>query len=128
MKEKTKSCIVDDILGYSVPNYIKPTGYLEPLGDKKFVSLHIEYFTFNGLTDEVYVNVRLNDSPALAGKLVDIVRISKIALDRNYKGTIYEVNAFFMKKPGPVNAKSTAKIIAYHNMIKWLRELGAIQT
>lgn len=33
-KEFTKSSIVKDILGYDAPHYIKPTGYLEPLGDK----------------------------------------------------------------------------------------------
>ncbi|MCS7386096.1 MAG: myo-inositol-1-phosphate synthase [archaeon GB-1867-005] len=128
MKEKTKSSIVKDILGYDTPHYIKPTGYLKPLGDKKYVALHLEYLTFNGLTDELYVNVRLNDSPALAGKLVDLIRLSKVALDKGYNGTIYEINSFFMKKPGPVHAKSVSKIVAFHNMIKWLKELDAIQS
>ncbi|MEM1877666.1 MAG: myo-inositol-1-phosphate synthase, partial [Desulfurococcaceae archaeon] len=43
MKKHTKSSIVRDILGYEAPNYIKPTGYLEPLGDKKFVAMILEY-------------------------------------------------------------------------------------
>ena len=128
MKEKTKSSIVEDILGYDAPHYIKPTGYLEPLGDKKFVSLHLEYITFNGLKDEMYISVRLNDSPAMAGNLVDQIRLGKIALDLNLKGTVYEINAFFMKKPGPPGSKSIAKILAYHNLLKWLHNKGVIQT
>ncbi|PCN50770.1 myo-inositol-1-phosphate synthase [Candidatus Geothermarchaeota archaeon ex4572_27] len=122
MKEKTKSSIVRDILGYDAPHYIKPTGYLEPLGDKKFVSMHIGYKTFNGLEDELFVQIRINDSPAMAGNVVDTIRLAKIALDRGYKGTVYEINAFFMKKPGPPGARSIAKIVAYYNMLKWLYE------
>ncbi len=127
MKEKTKSSIVEDILGYDVPHYIKPTGYLEPLGDKKFVSLHLEYLTFNGLKDEMYVAVRINDSPAMAGNLVDQIRLGKIATDLGLKGTVYEINAFFMKKPGPPNAKSIAKILAYRNLLRWLYENKVIK-
>jgi len=120
MKEFTKSSIVKDILGYDAPHYIKPTGYLEPLGDKKFVAMHVEYLSFNGFRDSIFINARINDSPALAGMLVDLARLGKIALNRGVKGTLYEVNAFFMKKPGPVNARSVSKIIAFTELMKWL--------
>jgi len=122
MKEKTKSSIVEGILGYDAPHYIKPTGYLEPLGDKKFVAMNIEYISFNGFVDELTVVARINDSPALAGNLVDLVRLGKIALDNGFKGTVYEVNAFYMKKPGPPNSKTTSKITAYYNMLKWIEK------
>ncbi len=127
MKEATKSSIVEDILGYDVPHYIKPTGYLEPLGDKKFVSMHIWWTTFNGLEDELVVNLRINDSPALAGMLVDLARISKSLLDRGYRGTLYEVNAFFMKKPGPDGSRNMARIAAYYRMIDLLKKLEIIR-
>lgn len=126
MKEKTKSSIVEDILGYNAPHYIKPTGYLEPLGDKKFIAMNLEYISFNGFVDELYIVGRINDSPALAGKLVDLVRLGKIALDYGIKGTVYEINAFYMKKPGPPNSKSISKIVAFHNLIRWLEGIGAI--
>jgi len=125
MKEVTKSSMVEDILGYSVPNFIKPTGYLEPLGDCKFVSLHLEYISFNGFRDSIYINARINDSPALAGILVDLIRLGKIAVDNGAKGTVYEVNAFFMKKPGPQNSKCIAKVHAYKLLLKWLGLDGA---
>ena len=121
MKEITKSSIVEDILGYDAPHYIKPTGYLEPLGDKKYVAMHIEYINFNGLKDELYVNVRINDSPSLAGLVVDLIRIGSWAVDKGYKGTLYPVNAFFMKKPGPVDSKSISKIEAYRNLVNFLQ-------
>ncbi len=120
MKETTKSTIVEDILGYDAPHYIKPTGYLEPIGDKKYVAMHLEYLTFNNLKDELYINARINDSPALAGLLVDLARLGKIAVDRGVKGTVYEVNAFYMKNPGPYNAKAIAKIVAYYKLLDWL--------
>lgn len=127
MKEYTKSSIVEDILGYDVPHYIKPTGYIEPLGDKKFVSMHIWWKTFNGLDDELVVNVRINDSPALAGLLVDLIRIGKSMLDRGVKGTVYEVNAFFMKKPGPEGAKNKARIKAYYDLLGLLSKLEIVR-
>ncbi len=126
MKEKTKSSIVEDILGYDAPHYIKPTGYLEPLGDKKYVAMHLAWKTFNGLEDEIFISMRINDSPALAGLLVDLTRISKALLDKGIKGTAYHVNAFFMKKPGPRTAKNIARILAYHKLLEWLKELGVI--
>ncbi len=124
MKEFTKSSIVEDILGYSPPHYIKPTGYLEPLGDKKYVAMHLEYLSFNGFKDSIYINARINDSPALAGMTVDLIRLGKIALDRGVRGTAYPINAFFMKKPGPPGAKNVAKVHAYMELIKWLELNG----
>ena len=127
MKEKTKSSIVEDILGYDAPHYIKPTGYVESIGDRKFVSLDIEWITFNGLVDEIIVNMRINDSPALAGLLVDLVRLSKIALEKGFRGTVYQINAFYMKNPGPKEAKNMARIRAYYELINWLKQIGALQ-
>ena len=84
--------------------------------------MNIEYISFYGFVDELTVVARINDSPALAGNLVDLVRLGKIALDNGFKGTIYEVNAFYMKKPGPPNSKTTSKITAYYNMLKWIEK------
>jgi len=127
MKEETKSSVVKDILGYDAPHYIKPTGYLEPLGDKKFVAMHIWWKTFNGLEDELVVNMRINDSPALAGLLADLVRLAKILPEKGVYGTCYEVNAFYMKDPGPRGSKNMARIRAYYNMLDYLRKLGVIE-
>jgi len=124
MKEITKSGIVRDILGYEAPHFIKPTGYLEPLGDKKFIAMNLEYISFNGYVDELYIAGRINDSPALAGKLVDMIRIGKMAVENGYRGTVEEINGFFMKKPGPPNAVATAKIIAHVRLSKWLEKHG----
>jgi myo-inositol-1-phosphate synthase len=120
MKETTKSSIVKDILGYDAPHYIKPTGFVDTIGDKKYVALHIEYYTFNGLKEELYVNYRINDSPSLAGLVVDLIRIGKWGLEKGYSGTLYPVNAFFMKKPGPLTARSISKINAYRLLMRLL--------
>ncbi|RLF85711.1 myo-inositol-1-phosphate synthase [Thermococci archaeon] len=118
-KEFTKSSIVKELLGYDAPHYIKPTGFLEPLGDKKFIAMHIEYVSFNGAVDELIINGRINDSPALAGLLVDLVRLGKMAVDKKEFGTIYEVNAFYMKNPGPIENPNIPRIIAYEKMRMW---------
>ena len=63
---------------------------------------------------------RINDSPALAGKLVDLIRLAKIAVDRGESGTVYEINAFYMKKPGPAEGKAVSKIVSYYKLLRWL--------
>ena len=118
-KEFTKSSIVKDLLGYDAPHYIKPTGFLEPLGDKKFIAMHIEYVSFNGARDELVITGRINDSPALAGLLVDLARLGKIAIEKKAFGTVYEVNAFYMKNPGPKEARNIPRIIAHEKMRIW---------
>jgi myo-inositol-1-phosphate synthase len=120
MKKITKSSMIEDILGYSIPNYIRPTGYLEPLGDKKFVAMIIEYMSFGEFKDEIYIVARINDSPALAGLLVDLVRLGKIAIEREAYGTVYEVNTFYMKRPGPPGSRAISKFHAYLKLLKWL--------
>ncbi|MCD6324583.1 MAG: myo-inositol-1-phosphate synthase, partial [Desulfurococcales archaeon] len=120
MKETTKSSMVEDILGYDAPHYIKPTGYLESLGDKKYVAMHMELLSLNGFRDSLFVSARINDSPALAGMLVDLIRLGKIAADKGLSGTVYEVNTFFMKKPGPLGSKNIAKSHAYKELLRWL--------
>lgn len=125
-KEVTKSSIVEDILGYNTPHYIKPTGFLEPLGDKKFVSMHVSYTSFNGAEDEWIINARINDSPALAGLVVDLIRLAKISIDRGEFGTIYPVNAFYMKMPGPREAKSISKILAFEKLKEWISSSESI--
>jgi len=127
MKEETKSAAVKDILGYDVPHFIKPTGYLEPLGDKKFVSMHIMWKTFNGLEDELVVNMRINDSPALAGLLVDLIRIGASLIEKGVYGTCYEINAFFMKAPGPRGSKNISRIVAFYRMLDYLEKMGTIK-
>jgi len=118
-KEFTKSSIVKDLLGYDAPHYIKPTGFLKPLGDRKFIAMHIEYVSFNGAHDELIISGRINDSPALAGLLVDLVRLGKIAVEKKAFGTVYEVNAFYMKNPGPKEMHNIPRIIAHEKMRMW---------
>ena len=118
-KEFTKSSIVRELLGYDAPHYIKPTGFLEPLGDRKFIAMHIEYISFNNARDELVITGRINDSPALAGLLVDLVRLGKMAVGRKAFGTVYEVNAFYMKNPGPKDRPNIPRIIAHEKMRMW---------
>ncbi|NJE60491.1 inositol-3-phosphate synthase [Thermococcus sp. 21S7] len=118
-KEFTKSSVVKELLGYDAPHYIKPTGFLEPLGDRKFIAMHIEYVSFNGARDELVITGRINDSPALAGLLVDLARLGKIAIEKKAFGTVYEVNAFYMKNPGPKDRPNIPRIIAHEKMRIW---------
>ncbi len=122
-KEETKSGFLADILGYEPPHYIRPTGYLEPLGDKKFVAMHIQWISFGGFVDELIVNMRINDSPALAGYMVDLARLAYAALRAGLRGTLPEVNSFYMKRPGPLGLKRKSKILAYQELLQFVEAL-----
>uniref|UniRef100_A0A7C4FE68 Myo-inositol-1-phosphate synthase n=1 Tax=Thermofilum pendens TaxID=2269 RepID=A0A7C4FE68_THEPE len=119
-KEETKSSFLRDILGYEPPHFIRPTGYLEPLGDKKFVAMHIQWLSFGGFMDELVVNLRINDSPALAGYLVDLARLAYASLKAGVRGTAPEVNMFYMKRPGPLGTRCKAKILAYRDLLSFV--------
>ena len=67
------------------------------------------------------VLMRINDSPALAGLVVDLVRLARICLDRGVFGAVYPVNAFYMKNPGPAGKPAIARTAAYTELRAWLR-------
>jgi len=122
-KEETKSGFLEDVLGYEPPHFIRPTGYLEPLGDKKFVAMHVQWVSFGGFVDEVVVNMRINDSPALAGYLVDLARLAYASLKAGVYGTVPEINLFYMKRPGPLGTRHKAKILAYRDLLSFVERL-----
>jgi myo-inositol-1-phosphate synthase len=43
-----------------------------------------------------------------------------MALDRQQYGTVYEVNAFYMKRPGPPGSRVISKYRAFQELLKWL--------
>ncbi len=122
-KEETKSGFLEDLLGYEPPHFIRPTGYLEPLGDKKFVAMHVQWVSFGGFVDELVVNMRINDSPALAGYLVDLARLAYASLGAGICGTVPEINLFYMKRPGPLGTRHKAKVLAYRDLLSFVERL-----
>lgn len=122
-KEETKSGFLESVLGYEPPHFIRPTGYLEPLGDKKFVAMHVQWVSFGGFVDELVVNMRINDSPALAGYLVDLARLAYASLRAGVYGTVPEINMFYMKRPGPLGTRHKAKILAYRDLLSFVEQL-----
>ncbi|MDK2983543.1 MAG: myo-inositol-phosphate synthase, partial [Thermococcaceae archaeon] len=50
---------------------------------------------------------------------VDLVRLGKIAIEKKEFGTVYEVNAFYMKNPGPQKKGNIPRIIAHEKMRMW---------
>jgi myo-inositol-1-phosphate synthase len=122
-KEETKSGFLENVLGYEPPHFIRPTGYLEPLGDRKFVAMHIQWVSFGGFVDELVVNMRINDSPALAGYLVDLARLAYASLRAGVYGTVSEINLFYMKRPGPLGTRHKAKILAYRDLLSFVERL-----
>ncbi|MCK5452484.1 MAG: myo-inositol-1-phosphate synthase, partial [Candidatus Aenigmarchaeota archaeon] len=115
-KRATKTGCAQDILGYDLPSDIKPHGYLAPLGDKKTVFMHFPMKLFNEAEDEIFICGRINDSPAAAGMLLDMVRLGAVAVSRGEKGVISPINSFYCKWFG----KQHSKILAYQKLMGWL--------
>jgi myo-inositol-1-phosphate synthase len=73
--------------------------------------------------DELVVNMRINDSPALAGYLVDLARLAYASLRAGVYGTVPEINLFYMKRPGPLGTRHKAKILAYRDLLSFVERL-----
>ena len=120
VKGFVRSNLITDILGYDVPYHTRHVGYLQPLGDKRYAAMRMEWIGFNGFRGSLSISTLMNESATLAGMLLDLIRLSKIAMDRGLSGTVYEVNAFFMRRPGPGGVKNVAKILAFIQLLNWL--------
>ena len=62
------------------------------------------------------------DCPSLRGQrhIRELIKLLEEALDKRAYGTVYEVNAFYMKNPGPKGKGNIPRIIAHEKMRMWV--------
>lgn len=123
-KIKTKSSLLDDILGYEVEDHLVDIRYYKPRGDNKEAWDNIDLKGFLGQQMQLKVNFLCKDSILAAPLAIEIARCLDLAKQRNEKGVLEEVGVFFKF---PMTRRKDAKAEnALHKqeniLLNWLKK------
>lgn len=105
-KVKTKSSLLDSILGYEVEDHIVDIRYYKPRGDNKEAWDNIDLRGFLGQTMQIKVNFLCKDSILAAPLAIEIARCLDFAKRHNESGVLEEISIFFKM---PMTRKKDAK-------------------
>jgi len=119
-KVKTKSSVLDDILGYPVEDHIVDIRYYRPRGDNKEAWDNIDIAGFLGQQMQIKVNFLCRDSILAAPLAIEIARCLDLAKQRGESG-IQEQLSMFFKLPMARDGKPEQ---AFHKqeqmLLEWL--------
>ena len=102
-KVKTKSSVLEDILGYEVEDHIVDIRYYRPRGDNKEAWDNIDIAGFLGQQMQLKVNFLCKDSILAAPLAIEIARCLDLARQRGEAGIQEQLSVFFklpMSKTG----------------------------
>lgn len=94
-KVKTKSSVLDDILGYEVADHIVDIRYYRPRGDNKEAWDNIDITGFLGQPMQIKVNFLCKDSILAAPLAIEIARCLDLAKQRGESGILEQLSVFF---------------------------------
>jgi myo-inositol-1-phosphate synthase len=94
-KVKTKSSLLEDILGYEVEDHLVDIRYYRPRKDNKEAWDNIDLVGFLGQSMQLKVNFLCKDSILAAPLAIEIARCLNLAQARGEKGVLEEVGVFF---------------------------------
>lgn len=121
-KVKTKSSLLDDILGYEVEDHIVDIRYYRPRGDNKEAWDNIDLRGFLGQKMQIKVNFLCKDSILAAPLAIEIARCLDLAERRGESGILEEISIFF--KMPMTRRKNTKAENALHRqekiLLNWL--------
>jgi len=121
-KVKTKSSVLDDILGYEVEDHIIDIRYYRPRKDNKEAWDNIDITGFLGQPMQIKVNFLCRDSVLAAPLAIEIARLLDLAKQRGEKGVQEQLSVFFKlpmtKKGKPVHAFHEQQKM----LLNWLKE------
>lgn len=94
-KVKTKSSVLEDILGYDVEDHIVDIRYYRPRGDNKEAWDNIDITGFLGQPMQIKVNFLCRDSILAAPLAIEIARCLDLARSRGEIGVQEQLSVFF---------------------------------
>jgi myo-inositol-1-phosphate synthase len=121
-KIKTKSSVLEDILGYDVEDHIVDIRYYRPRGDNKEAWDNVDITGFLGQPMQIKVNFLCKDSILAAPLAIEIARCLNLAKRRGQSGVQEQLSVFF-KLPMTKNDRPEQ---AFHRQEVML--LGWLQT
>ena len=117
-KVKTKSSVLEDILGYPVEDHIVDIRYYRPRGDNKEAWDNIDISGFLGQPMQIKVNFLCKDSILAAPLAIEIARCLDLAKRRGQCGVQEQLSVFF--KLPMTNGERPEQ--AFHKQEEMLRE------
>lgn len=121
-KVKTKSSLLDDILGYKVEDHLVDIRYYRPRKDNKEAWDNIDLTGFLGQPMQLKVNFLCRDSILAAPLAIEIARCLDLAKQRGESGILEQLSVFFKlpmtkgEKPEQAFHKQEGKLL------EWLKE------
>ncbi|MBN2072612.1 MAG: inositol-3-phosphate synthase [Actinobacteria bacterium] len=97
-KEFSKKDSVESVLPYKAEVSVG-FGFIGLQNDNKICRLYWEGENFGGNPITIQLECSIEDSANAAGIIIDAIRYSKIALDRNIGGPLYSASSYLMKHP-----------------------------
>ena len=98
-KRISKTEAVTSLVPYSVPTRIGPSDFVPFLGNKKICYIYVKGRNFGDNPVTAWVKLEVYDSPNSAGVVIDVIRATKIALDRGIAGPLISISAYAFKHP-----------------------------
>jgi myo-inositol-1-phosphate synthase len=101
-KKISKTEAVQSVLKERLPEddiHIGPSDYVPWQKDNKICFLRMEGRLFGDVPMNLELRLSVEDSPNSAGCVIDIIRITKLALERGKGGILYSPSSYFMKHP-----------------------------
>jgi len=120
-KRISKTEAVTSLIPYEVPVKIGPSDYIPFLENKKVCYIYIKGRNFGDQPVSLWVTLEVFDSPNSAGVVIDVIRATKIALDRGIAGPLISVSAYAFKHP-PVQVEDPIARKWFEEFIEGKRE------
>ncbi|HDN05897.1 MAG TPA: inositol-3-phosphate synthase [Candidatus Bathyarchaeota archaeon] len=98
-KKISKTESITSPIPYKVEAWAGPSGHVPLLGDTKICYLHISGRKFGNQPVTIDLKLTVEDSPNSAGMVIDVIRATKIALDRGIGGPLISISSYAFKHP-----------------------------
>jgi myo-inositol-1-phosphate synthase len=98
-KRVSKTSAVKAMVPYDIPMRIGPSDYVSFLKNDKVCYIYMKGRFFGKVPVELDLKLRVPDAYNSSGVMIDALRASKIALDRNISGPLESISAFCFKHP-----------------------------
>ncbi|MFQ6064837.1 MAG: inositol-3-phosphate synthase [Candidatus Bathyarchaeia archaeon] len=98
-KRISKTEAIRSIVPYDVQAWAGPSGYIPFLKDNKVCHMYIQGRKFGNTPVSIDLKLSVEDSPNSAGMVIDVIRATKLALDRGVSGPLTSISAYAFKHP-----------------------------
>jgi myo-inositol-1-phosphate synthase len=113
-KRISKTEAITSMVPYDIQAWAGPSGYVSFLKDNKVCHMYIRGRKFGDTPVSIDLKLSVEDSPNSAGMVIDVIRATKLALERSIGGPLTSISAYAFKHP-PIQ-------VADHVARKWVEE------